>query len=184
MDRNEILLLNSIKSYFQVEKNAAALAEHLVNTETRVSLRVVDWLVTNYSKKHNVAYVFTNPVDGERIFNVYLEYKSQLKSFSKNMFDPFKRGARITFEDIHGHPFETTVGQLNFFRWALKYDVIGYALEHAREIEQDMTEATKKPRDATPLLEPEALPAVQKRSHLSKMRPCNTTMLRVRVTFQ
>jgi hypothetical protein len=156
----------------------------------------VDWLVTNYSKKNNVAYIFTEPGGEQRIFNVYLEYKSQLKSFSKSLFDPFKRGTRVTFHDSDGQSFETTIGQLNFFRWALRYNVIQYALDHAKDIERDMMESTKRkrftpsPKPAIAGDEPAGIkePAVRttgdgKRSYLSQRQPCTVTMLRVKVTF-
>jgi hypothetical protein len=99
-----------------------------------VSLRVIEWFVTNYSKKFNVSYKTE-----EQQFIVHFQYKRELKAYSKRLFDPFCRRERISFQ-IRGQPpiEETTVGQLNFFRWAIEKGVITYILEHAADIERDM----------------------------------------------
>jgi len=39
---------------------------------------------------------------------------------------------------------ETTVGQLNFFRWALSNLVIDYILENKQDIEKDMNDSLQK----------------------------------------
>lgn len=57
-------------------------------------------------------------------FIVYLNYKSQLKAFSKKLFDPFCRRERIQFQIGTQEPFVTTVGQLNFFRWAFEKNIL------------------------------------------------------------
>ena len=99
-----------------------------------VSLRVVEWFVTNYSKKFNVGYLLD-----DKQFIVHFQYKRELKAYSKRLFDPFCRRERIAFQ-IRGKPTieETTVGQLNFFRWALEKGVINFILENAADIERDM----------------------------------------------
>lgn len=109
-----------------------------------VSLRLIDWFVTNYSKKNNISYpveeaLTTNGPQITRQFMVHFHYKRELKAYSKRLFDPFCRRERISFQ-VRGQPpiEETTVGQLNFFRWALEKGVVNYILEHAADIERDM----------------------------------------------
>ena len=99
-----------------------------------VSLRLIDWFVTNYSKKFNISYSHE-----DRQFMVHFHYKRELKAYSKRLFDPFCRRERISFQ-IRGQPpiEETTVGQLNFFRWALEKGVVKYIMEHSADIERDM----------------------------------------------
>jgi hypothetical protein len=70
---------------------------------------------------------------------VHAHYRSQLKAFSKQQFDPFRRRERIIFElPNQQHSIETTVGQLNFFRWAIESGVLQYVVEHKVHIERDM----------------------------------------------
>jgi len=69
--------------------------------------------------------------------NIYHAYKSQLKSYSKKKFDPFCRRDRIKF-DCSDITVETTLGQLNFFKWALDNLITDYILLHYKDIEEDM----------------------------------------------
>lgn len=85
-----------------------------------------------------------------------MNYKNQLKAYSKKLFDPFCRRERISFQ-IPGHEaFLTTVGKLNFFRWAIEKGILDYIKGHQPEIEKEMNaamrEQAKKPsttRDST-----------------------------------
>ena len=95
----------------------------LLNKSGGISLRNLEWFITNYSKKNNLAYT-TN--DG-KIFSVHCAYKSSLDGYSKKLFDPFCRSMKIAYkvpgtdEEIH-----TTVAQLNFIRWCIKNNVMEY----------------------------------------------------------
>jgi hypothetical protein len=86
-------------------------------------------------------------------FVVYMNYKNQLKAYSKKLFDPFCRRERISFQ-IPGHEaFLTTVGKLNFFRWAIEKGILDYIKGHQPEIEKEMNaamrEQAKKPGSAS-----------------------------------
>jgi hypothetical protein len=108
-----------------------------------VSLRLIDWFVTNYSKKFNT--VITRVIDNDIVqFNVYLSYRSQLKAYSKQQFDPFRRRDRIYFYYDKDKYVETTVGQLNFFRWVLQNDILAYIQENSEVIEEDMVNTQKE----------------------------------------
>jgi hypothetical protein len=111
----------------------------ILTGESPVSLRLIDWFVTNYSKKFNISYPLTDETGLARQFMVHFHYKRELKAYSKRLFDPFCRRERISFQ-IRGHaPIEeTTVGQLNFFRWAIEKGVVRYILENVTAIERDM----------------------------------------------
>ena len=66
----------------------------IISQKTPLSLRLIDWLVTNYSKKYNIIYPLQNSRE-IKYFNIYLDYKNQLKAYSKKFFDPFCRQKRI-----------------------------------------------------------------------------------------
>lgn len=101
----------------------------ILDGTSNISLRLIDWFVTNYAKKFNVAYLTQH----NKHIIVYLAYKSHLKAYSKKMFDPFCRWKRIKF-----HDFETTVGQLNFFEWAITDEILHYIQTNHSEIHADM----------------------------------------------
>jgi hypothetical protein len=125
--RREVLIL-SLQKFYSNRTDLSTLIP-LLQGEGDISLRLIDWFVTNYAKKHHVSYVI-----GGQEFVVYLHYKSQLKAFSKKLFDPFCRRERILFQCGTFDPFETTIGQLNFFRWAFEKDILTYMRQHLTDI--------------------------------------------------
>ena len=111
----------------------------LITGESKISLRIVDWFSTNYSKKYYTLYVIEATTDNvTRRFKVYDDYKLKLKAYSKKRFDPFCRWDRISIPYTNGKFIETTIGQLNFFKWALENKVIDYIEQNYNEIEKDM----------------------------------------------
>jgi hypothetical protein len=158
---NQNLLYGKIKKFFSDSDNINDLL-NILEGKTKLSLRIIDWFVTNYSKKqfiiiHNKKKQierFTagkiSPKTKKRLedkyeeFNVHLNYKSQLKSFQKKQFDPFCRKERINFYYDDNKFIVTTIGQLNFFKWAIKNNIITYIKEHINEIEKDMNLNIKK----------------------------------------
>ena len=147
------VLLNSLYSYYTDEKKIKSFLDVIGETNNKISLRIIDWFVTNYSKKYNISYMIYRRNDGSctfnnggdnvfhKHFNTYQSYKSQLKSFSKKKFDPFCRRQRIDFEYKHNQKVETTVGQLNFFKWAIDNLIIEYILNNYLSIENDMNQS-------------------------------------------
>ena len=98
----------------------------VVTGESRVSLRIVDWFSTNYAKKYYTVYNIPSlKGDVSTRFKVYHDYKLKLKAYSKKRFDPFCRWERITIPFMEKH-METTIGQLNFFKWAIENEIINY----------------------------------------------------------
>lgn len=100
-----------------------------LNGEAPLSLRIIDWFVTKYSRKSFVRY----PLNGQE-FLVYLSYKGQLKAYSKQYFDPNCRRERIMFTIPNHEQFMTTIGKLNFFRWALESKILDYMEAHEENI--------------------------------------------------
>jgi hypothetical protein len=158
----------SLGKFYAVHDRIETVACFIKGTSP-FSLRLVDWFVTNYCKKHKVF------IDMKRSHtDVFTSYRSQLKAFSKNMFDPFRRNQRIMF-----HGVETTIGQLNFFRWVFEQGVLSYVLENKHDIEEDMNQmhhhrgrtsasAVLLPRASAILAEPG--PRRKRRSQLSEAR--------------
>lgn len=103
-----------------------------------ISLRLVDYFVTNYAKKMNTSYMI-----GDKHFLVYFNYKHELRAYSKRLFDPFCRRERITFEVADQPKFITTVGQLNFFRWFFEKQIYEYVTANRETIEKDMNQTLK-----------------------------------------
>ena len=134
--RREVLIVSLQKFYSQ--RNDLKTLIPMLQGEGDISLRLIDWFVTNYAKKNHISYNINN-----QEFVVYLNYKSQLKAYSKKLFDPFCRRERILFQCGSHEPFETTVGQLNFFRWAFEKNILDYMRANLENIvkEEKLTRA-------------------------------------------
>lgn len=131
--QNNLLLNNLLKFYAQDDNMDYML--RIINGESKISLRIIDWFATNYAKKYYTLYTIHNT--GRR-FKVYVDYKLKLKAYSKKRFDPFCRWDRINVPYKEDKYIQTTIGQLNFFKWALENDVIRYIEENYANIEKDM----------------------------------------------
>jgi hypothetical protein len=124
------ILLTSIDTFYNIPENRATLLE-ILNKSGGISLRNLEWFITNYSKKNNLSYK-TN--DG-KIFSVHCAYKSSLDGYSKKLFDPFCRSTKISYtvpgtdNEIH-----TTVAQLNFIRWCIKNNIIEYIRDNKNSL--------------------------------------------------
>lgn len=139
---NKELLLVSLASFYK-DKSYQNIVKPIIEGEARISLRLVDWFVTNYSKKH--ATIIVKDTDDHTIhFNVYLSYRSQLKAYSKHLFDPFRRRDRILFYFDKEVSVETTIGQLNFFKWLIQNEIISYIDDNMELIESDMLKTQKE----------------------------------------
>lgn len=133
--QNELLLNNLLKFY----KNGNNLETMLsiINGESNISLRIVDWFATNYAKQNFTTYDIEKNGMTDR-FKVYIDYKLKLRAYSKRRFDPFCRWDRITIPYKTGERIQTTLGQLNFFKWAIENNVIDYIENNYKKIEADM----------------------------------------------
>jgi hypothetical protein len=130
------LLMNNLLEFYKNEKNLHTML-NIINGESRISLRIVDWFATNYAKKNFTVYIIEKTNENIR-FKVYTDYKLKLKAYSKRRFDPFCRWERINIPYKNNTFIQTTIGQLNFFKWALENKVIEYIEDNYSAIEQDM----------------------------------------------
>lgn len=120
---NRDLIMAKLSKFYSIKSNIDTVVNAIDGCE-KISLRLIDWFVTNYCLKHNSA--------------MYIDYRTQLKAFSKHNFDPFKRRDRIKYYYTHDKFVITTVGQLNFFKWAIENNVLTMVAENKSAIENDM----------------------------------------------
>ncbi len=132
------LLLNNLLTFYKDEDKFDRMLK-IITGESKISLRIVDWFSTNYAKKYFTLYpIFDDEGNIIKRFKVYVDYKLKLKAYSKKKFDPFCRWERISVPYKNGTFIETTIGQLNFFKWAFENKVIDYLEENYETIEKDM----------------------------------------------
>lgn len=130
--QNDLLLKNLMEFY--TDKSNLDRMMKIINGESKISLRIIDWFVTNYSKKYYTIY----SLDDASRFKVYHDYKLKLKAYAKVRFDPFCRWERIRIPYDDDKFMETTIGQLNFFKWALENKIVDFIDTNYEAIESDM----------------------------------------------
>jgi hypothetical protein len=132
------LLLKSLQAYFTEEKFKKVIP--LITGSSRISLRVIDWFVTNYSKKNQIIYKIKEN-DEECYINIHTHYRSQLNAYGKKYIDPFCRGKdRIMFKVSDSQCILSNISQLNFFKWAHQYKVLEFIEKNYEIIVKDMSE--------------------------------------------
>jgi hypothetical protein len=139
--QNDLLLHKVLHFYNENGGENMDTMLSVINGTTNISLRIMDWFVTNYSKKHYTVYDLVENININRAkrFKVYVDYKLKLRAYSKKRFDPFCRWDRINVPHKNGTQYiQTTLGQLNFFKWAIENEVLRYIQENYSAIDADM----------------------------------------------
>jgi len=189
---NDKLLLDSLNKFYENEHNKNELLSIITNKKN-VSLRSIDWFITNYSKKHHIYYNIYKDTDGTSTFesnnalittiNVFHTYKSQLKAYSKKRFDPFCRRNRIKFH-CGDKIIDTTIGQLNFFKWAISNLILEYIVLHKADIENDMNINLKEMKDQGKLNKKPGERKLRQELSLSATRGLAITQISIKLDFE
>lgn len=172
LDARQLLILQPIVEFYSNQRNMYILI-NILNGSSIVSLRLIEYFVVNYVLKNKLRFNFKkydskpeflvkniNDIsyklneeelenNYENIIIVHDNYKSQLKQYNKKNFDPFCRSKRIKLyydisENNSQYYFDTTVAQLNFFKWAISNYIIDYIIDNLETIENAMSVYEKK----------------------------------------
>jgi len=136
------LLMKSLTEFYKEQKYVEQI-KSIVDQNSIISLRILDWFITNYSKKFRTII----QKDNGDMMDVYMNYKLMLKSFSKKQFDPFCRKNKIFFYYTDDKFIETSCGQLCFFKWCFENSILDYVKNNLDTIEKDMKTSLKIKRN-------------------------------------
>lgn len=136
----ENMIIKSFEKFYENEDNINLFIA-IINSDSKISIRLIDHFVTKFSKNYKINYKIKEN-NNELSFNVYTSYKQQLKAFQKRHFDPFSRGDRIPYF-IGDNCVITTIGQLNFFKWFITKKIYEYVKKNQEIIENDMNRKNK-----------------------------------------
>lgn len=178
MSQRQISIMQRIVSFFTNDTIVNVL-KPLVDQESGISLRALDWLVTNYSKKHNIVCKSRNGT----LFNIYHGYKVALSHFRRKNFDPFRRRHRIQVCINDGLVCESTVGQCNFLYWAYHNGVLAYAIENAKDIETDMNSASAMHKAERRIQKAAGVPHRRRELSRAPRSKCSVYQIETNVSF-
>lgn len=114
----------------------------IINLESVISLRVLEWVVTKSGKK-----TVNIKIRDNDYYSVNIMYKAQLKTYKKKNFDPFRRDRKFFYEYDRNDPSKkvlTTLGQLNFFKWAIQNGILDCVEKNYDEINSSMIKYNKE----------------------------------------
>lgn len=141
--------LREISGFFEDEVIVGELLTPIARQEYPISLRLLDYTMTNWAKKQTVMLSEARAAAAASVaaavpWALFSLYKDWLRFYRRRGFDPFRRRERIYFdapaleEGGSIERLETTVAQLNFLRWAKIYGILDYVALHKAAIEEDM----------------------------------------------
>ncbi len=138
LSRKDEVLLHSVLEWFNEDEARVQQFSDIVKHKNGLSLRIIDWLITNFSKNIRVS-ITTNdlPID------LYRDYHKNLSAHNKKNFDPFARRRRICIILFGNEQRFSTIGQLNFFRWFISKNLCNFVIEKKPIIEKHMRESEK-----------------------------------------
>jgi hypothetical protein len=136
----ELLKLKGNEEFYDIHDNFQKFIS-IISGDSQISIRLIDHFVTKYSKYNKCNFKLSEN-GKENVFNVYYDYKNQLKHYQKTHFDPFSRGDRIPFF-MGDTCLITTIGQLNFFRWFISKKIFDYLVLKKNEVFDDMNKKNK-----------------------------------------
>lgn len=135
----EDIILNSLNEFYKNNNKFNEIIKVITGKDI-ISLRVIDYFITNYCKFNNIK---INNI------NIYFEYKNMLKSYNKKFFDPFCRinvrnnTNKIIFKFDDNNIIITTIGQLNFFKWIINNNILYYIRQYHTDILNHMVNNKK-----------------------------------------
>lgn len=145
-------ILERNRKFFSAKEDYKQMMLEIISGKSEISIRILDFFVANYSRKNNTSYkIKINGV--QEYFYVNSEYKNQLNCYSKKYFDPFcrKKSKKIYYRFLNAEgkkkKFLTSIGQLNFFQWAISNKIVVYVKKHIQEIDLEMKQTAKINRE-------------------------------------
>lgn len=152
-------LYTNLNNYFKFNCTLEQIQnmKSIIDNNNIISLRLLNWFAMKFSanmegilccenkkiKSFNQSNIKCHSYQSitSRIFDIKISYKARLKTHSKKYFDPFRRGNRFIYhyqaldQDIY---IETTLCQLNFFRWLLLHNILEYIEDNYEDLKNKM----------------------------------------------
>ena len=134
------VLLDSIIEYYNENTEYITKLISIVKRKNGMSLRVIDYLCTNYSKENSI---IISTKDGHIPRDLNSDYQKNLNAYNKKYLDPFSRRNKIvinvSYDNNETHEKRnTSIGQLNFFRWFFKNNIDQYLSREKKTVEAHM----------------------------------------------
>ncbi len=141
------VLLESIIEYYNNHPDVIKKFISIVKRKNGMSLRVIDYLCTNFSKEHSIV---IGTKDGHIPRDLNSDYQKNLNAYNKKYLDPFSRRHKIvitvSYENGLSEERASSIGQMNFFRWFFNNNIDQYLSSEKNKIEAHMKKSENESR--------------------------------------
>lgn len=139
---DERSLYTKIDKFFNTECDLKTVQKmvKIIENDDSISLRLLNWFAMKHSATMQSLEI-TNTDGNVELFDVKISYRARLNTHSKKYFDPFRRGRKFDYpydKTDKTKTVETTLCQLNFFRWLFMHDLLDYVEDHFEELKNKM----------------------------------------------
>ena len=138
--KNEIPI--EVTKYFNLSKFMLILP--IILCEDIMTMSAINYTVTNYTKDFS-SYI----IKDDKVLYIHKSYKRKLNNDGKDLFDPFCRETKFPYYYDDDKYVVTTVGQLNFYQWALEIGLLDYIRENFDDIILHMKRKAKKAKKSS-----------------------------------
>lgn len=143
--QKELCIYTMVDKFFKERcvRDDIKLMVKIIESRSHISLRILDWFASKHSK-HRVKLNFSHWKKDS--FDVRISYDAQLKTYKKRYFDPFRRKKKFWYyfdKKNKSKKILTTIGQLNFFRWAIDKKILEFVKINFTEINEEMKKNAK-----------------------------------------
>ena len=117
----------------------------IINRKSKISLRLIEWFVSKYTQNHIIEIYDINGLP----MNIYNSYHIKTKIYEKKYFDLFRRVNVIQykFKNKDDMIIDTTISQLNFFKWLIENNIYYYIENNIDELIEIMSYNNALERD-------------------------------------
>lgn len=117
----------------------------IINRKSKISLRLIEWFVSKYTQNHIIEIYDINGLP----MNIYNSYHIKTKIYEKKYFDLFRRVNVIQykFKNKDDMIIDTTISQLNFFKWLIENNIYYYIEDNIDELIEIMSYNNALERD-------------------------------------
>ena len=140
LSAHQVAILERITPFF-TDARINDLLRPVIDQTGPVSLRLIDWACTNYSRGRHAT---CTDLHGRSI-SIHTHYRQALNLWRRKHFDPFRRRLRLKITHKDGDVV-TTLGQLNYTKWVFESGILDYVVQHSKAINENMALTTSMAR--------------------------------------
>lgn len=124
-------ILQKVNDFLVSDLNNLNLILQMTHSTYKISPEVLKWFVSIYSKESKSSYIVNN-----KEFHLYHSYEKKISKYTTKYFNPIRNSCRVIIsndEYNNGYKYEFSIGELNFYKWVIKHQIINYIMNQIND---------------------------------------------------